>query len=69
MIDSDDADTFLLLSMFGPGGWIGFIIAVIGIVVAVKACANESECSERHCDHGKPKLIKHECLCVEGAKP
>jgi hypothetical protein len=68
MIDSDDADMVGLIGLLMPEV-LGFLILAIGIAVAIIASQNEQECGERHCDHGTPKLIKHECLCVEGAKP
>ncbi len=69
MIDNSDGD-FVLLSGDSSTGCAGIIVTLVlaGIIYAI-AASNSQECSERKCDHGVPKLIAHDCLCVEPTKP
>lgn len=63
MLDDDDLG---LVAFAGPGGLIGLILLLI-----VWWCVhdNHEKCAERHCDHGRPALVAHDCLCVDQAKP
>lgn len=63
MIDEDDATVAMVLAPLG--GVVGFLV-VLGILIAW--LANERECSDMHCKTGVPRLIEHECICVEQAK-
>lgn len=61
MIDYSDGD----LALWGVGGFFGIILAIIFYVIAA---SNDTDCSKKHCDHGVPRLMAHDCLCVEPAK-
>lgn len=63
MLDEDDLDFAILV---GPGGWFGILLVII---IAIFVYRNTEECEARHCDHGKPVLMRHECLCVDEAPP
>lgn len=68
MIDDDDV-TFFALSA-SPVGPIGFVVCIaIMIVLGCIAASNADDCAQMKCATGEPKVIKHECLCVERAKP
>lgn len=62
MVDYDDVS---FVAIAGPGGLIGLVILLIVLGLAV---CNDSECSKMSCPSGgTPKLMHHECLCVEKA--
>ena len=62
MIDYDDAGDF---AMFGPVGIVGLIIVII---LFVCASMNDDDCQKKKCANGEPRLMNHDCLCVEKAK-
>lgn len=70
MIDDDDVD---FASFAWPAG--GLFISLLGLVVIIllwyTADKNKTECAAMKCKmmSASPKLIKHECLCVEKAEP
>ena len=68
MIDDDDVRDAAFLSS-GLTGWGALFGLVLVVVLAYVACENAKECETRSCPDGqKPKLMKHECLCVTEAK-
>jgi len=67
VIDDSDGDFALLASIGTPGG-CGVLLLALAIVFYVIASNNKSDCAQKHCDVGTPKLMAHECLCVSGAK-
>lgn len=66
MIDGDDVDDAIMLSLFTPG-WMGAAFVVLALVFWFVASRNADECAQKACSLGKPKLVEHECLCVERA--
>jgi len=67
MLDDDDA-MFATLA-WQPTSLLGLVVG--GIILALiwfQACSNAGECGKRHCEHGKPQLVKHECICTERAE-
>lgn len=64
MIDDDDATW---VAIIWPAG--GLVCLVLGLVVVIAmaliAHDNRKQCEARSCAHGAPKLIDHECLCVD----
>lgn len=70
--DHSDADDWILVSLLSaPATWVGLLVVIlIGVAVYSCAHANERECAKLHCASGQqPKLLQHECLCVERAQP
>jgi len=66
MIDNEDSDDVMLLGLFTPG-WMGAALVVLALVFWLVASQNADECASKACPSGKPKLMEHECLCVEQA--
>jgi len=68
MIDDDDVTAW---AIFGPVGGpvVTTVFLVVLCVLMVRACENKNECGRRHCDKGRPALVKGECVCMEQAKP
>lgn len=70
MLDDSDVDLVALVSADGDyrsglGAIVGLILLVLAVVFMVHY--NKKECAQMHCEHGKPILADHECLCVEKA--
>lgn len=68
MIDDSDVDDWWMLSLVSSGPWALVTVAIMVVLWAVK-CGNDDECAKMHCATGKPELLKHECLCVQEARP
>jgi hypothetical protein len=68
MMDDDDVEWVAIL--WPTGGWLISIIGLIVLVVMlVVVSGNKDDCARLQCSSGKtPKLMQHECLCVELAK-
>lgn len=69
----DDSDVSLALwsgGGGGGGGCFGVILSVIFVLVLVYfAHQNEEDCSKRSCPEGQsPKIVSHDCICVNKAK-
>lgn len=68
MLDDDDVDDFWLAMLFSPPGWLGLVLCVLFILVAVQVCSNKDECARKRCDRGKPVLMENDCMCMDRAK-
>jgi hypothetical protein len=70
MLDDDDVSDAVIVGLSGNPGCLGIIlVAVIVLVMMWIVGGNKEECAELHCSGGKtPKLMAHECLCVERAQ-
>ena len=67
-IDSDDADFFLLASLFSTGP-VGWILLIIGFGLCVAVCNAEKDCEAETCEDGlTSKYLDGECLCVRTPK-
>ncbi len=67
-VDSSDVN-FVLLA-FNPTTPLGVGLWLIAIgIVLMFAASNASDCSKRHCETGVPRVIDHNCICVEKATP
>lgn len=70
MLDDSDLDDVVLFGLLSNGGsgWGLFWLALL-IVFAVAVCNNHDECGRMRCSDGRtPKLMSHQCLCVEPAR-
>lgn len=64
MIDNDDATWVAII--WPAGGWVCSVLGLIVVIaLAFIAHDNRKQCEARACSHGTPKLIDHECLCVD----
>lgn len=62
MIDYHDAE----FPLWGVGGGLGLVLAIVMLIIA---SMNDSECQQKRCPNGQqPRLLDHDCLCVERAK-
>lgn len=67
MMDDSDSDTFWIAAMFTKGP-IGWIFLALFIVVLFVVASNKEDCAKKSCPNGMtPKLMSHECLCVQRA--
>jgi Mn2+/Fe2+ NRAMP family transporter len=62
MLDDDDLNFAFLVS---PPGLIGVVIIVIVLVIVL---SNKKECSQKHCEQGKPVLVENACRCLTDAE-
>lgn len=68
MMDDDDA---ALITIFATDSIIGPISGCLMLMLCAfvwwSACNDKTECQAMHCAHGSPKIVAHECACVEAA--
>lgn len=69
MIDESDVEDAGLFAALSPGLGGALLFIALALVLAYFASSNAEECGERKCERGRPKLMNHECLCVERAEP
>ena len=64
MIDFDDADDFLTMGIFSPGG-LAVILIIVAVILFFVANSNEKECKQMTCEVGQQaRLLDNQCLCV-----
>lgn len=70
MLDDSDIDSAWWVFILSGGGWAWtiFVLIVVAVLYGVVG-SNKDDCSRLHCSPGKsPRLMAHECLCVERAQ-
>ena len=69
MLDDSDLDDATWALWLAPG-WVWVLVALFFVVVVAYAVqVNKEDCAALHCRSGQsPKLLAHECLCVEHAE-
>jgi hypothetical protein len=67
MLDDDDVE-FVALAWSGGGWVIGVLGIIVLVIMMVIVSGNKDDCAKLSCPHGSPKLMEHECLCVDKAQ-